>query len=84
MANEKKDRREDPELKLQEVEPSPRNEIHKLVVDLDQLVVDLKTLPLTAQLAVVRLVTPRVLARVAPSARASVIGAMRRTGPSLH
>ncbi|MGA9521353.1 MAG: hypothetical protein WBV82_07810 [Myxococcaceae bacterium] len=86
MSNEKEKRNGrdgDLELRLQEVEFSPRNKVHELVGDLDKLVTDIKTLPLSAQLAVLRVVTPAVLNRVPPSARASVISGMKR-GPSRH
>ncbi len=81
MANEKekKNGRDELELslQLQEVETSPRNRIHEFVGELDQLVTDIKTLPLTAQLAILRVVTPSILERVSPSTRASVINGMK-------
>jgi hypothetical protein len=86
MANEKRNRRGEleAELKLQEVETTPPTEVQKLGADLEKLATDLVNMPLSAQLAFLRLIAPRVLESIDPAARDALLDELKSEVPSQH
>ena len=86
MANEKRNRRDDlePELGLEEVTVTPPTELQKLGADLEKIVTDLANMPLSAQLAFLRLITPKVLEGIDPAARDAILDHLKSETPSNH
>ncbi len=84
MANQKRNRREELELKLQEVEFTPPTQLQKLGAEVDQIATDLANLPLPAQLAILRLVAPKVLEGIDRAARDTLLDELTTNLPSNH
>ena len=84
MADQKRNRRDELELKLQEVEFTPPTPIQKLGAEVDQIATDLADMPLPAQLAILRLVAPRVLEGLDPAARDAFIDELKMGVSSNH
>ncbi|MGA9520432.1 MAG: hypothetical protein WBV82_03150 [Myxococcaceae bacterium] len=84
MANEKRNRRDDlePELKVEEMKITPPTEIQKIGADLEKIATELANMPLPAQLAFLRLVTPKVLENIDPAARDALLDQLKSETPS--